>query len=131
MTPTSAGSTAYRPAPAAGQQQQQSWGGGGGGGGAAYAQAASMRFAAPISVSAPTTYTAPAYQQHNSVSTHEKKCFSCINRKYQEMSIALQQFALPRNVIYSQVRFANCGFHLINQVRVYLHRGTSSSKRFN
>ncbi|XP_059472345.1 protein alan shepard isoform X4 [Neocloeon triangulifer] len=68
MTPTSAGSTAYRPAPAAGQQQQQSWGGGGGGGGsAAYAQAASMRFAAPISVSAPS-YSAPAYQQHNSYS---------------------------------------------------------------
>lgn len=74
MTPTSAGSTAYRPAPAAGQQQQQSWGGGGGGGGgAAYAQAASMRFAAPISVSAQTTYTAPAYQQHNSVSTVKKQ----------------------------------------------------------
>ncbi|XP_065338515.1 RNA-binding motif, single-stranded-interacting protein 1 isoform X4 [Cloeon dipterum] len=69
MTPTSAGSTAYRPAPAAGQQQQQSWGGGGGGGGsAAYAPNASMRFAAPISVSAPS-YSAPAYQQHNSVST--------------------------------------------------------------
>ncbi|CAB3361765.1 Hypothetical predicted protein, partial [Cloeon dipterum] len=68
MTPTSAGSTAYRPAPAAGQQQQQSWGGGGGGGGsAAYAPNASMRFAAPISVSAPS-YSAPAYQQHNSYS---------------------------------------------------------------
>lgn len=78
MTPTSAGSTAYRPAPAAGQQQQQSWGGGGGGG-AAYAQAASMRFAAPISVSAPTTYTAPAYQQHNSVSTATQSEFNSSN----------------------------------------------------